>query len=807
MERYICVHGHFYQPPRENAWLESIQMQDSARPYHDWNERINVECYAPNSASRILDGKGRIDHIVSNYAKMSFNFGPTLLSWMERHAQETYRAILESDRESQRNFSGHGSALAQAYNHMIMPLANRRDKYTQVLWGLADFRRRFGRSPEGMWLPEAAVDLETLDIMAGLGVSFTILAPRQAKRVRPTGARTWRDVGGAKIDTTMPYQVRLPSGRTMALFFYHDALAHAVAFEGLLTNGEKFYERLLEAFGDRDSPQLVSLATDGETYGHHHRFGDMALAYAIHRTESDSQARLTNYGEFLEQHPPAQEVEIFENTSWSCAHGIERWRSNCGCQTGGHPGWNQSWRAPLREALDWLRDAIAPRYEQKDIQLLKDPWAARDDYVKVIQDRSPANLATFFARNATRTLDQPEQVTALKLLELQRHAMLMFTSDGWFFDEISGIETVQIIQYAGRAVQLAQELFGDSIESRFLAILEEAQSNIPEQGNGRNIYDKSVRPAIVDLKRVASHYGATSLFTDYGPRERIYSYTANREDYRVLTSGLARLATGRVKIASEVTLESGVMTFAALHFGDHNLHAGVREYSDENAYQGMAKELAAAFYSGDLPGVIRVLDRLTVPPCYSIKDLFKDEQRLILDRVLEATLAEIEAEYRQVYEHHYGLMRFLVDLGNPLPGAFHYAAELVLNSDLRRALGKEPLELERIKDLLDQARQWDIHLDNDEIEHTLSQTLENMMGQCAAEPGNLVCLQKMEDTMQLVQASRLEVNLWKVQNTFYNMLQSVYTGFRKEATDGDKTAGEWIALFTSLGERFSIKVS
>jgi alpha-amylase/alpha-mannosidase (GH57 family) len=357
MERYVCIHSHFYQPPRENPWLEQIELQDSAYPYHDWNERITAECYAPNAVSRIIDQAGKIANIVNNYAKISFNFGPTILSWMEEREPDLYRRILEADRESREIFSGHGSAIAQAYNHVILPLANSRDKRTQVIWGARDFESRFGRTPEAMWLPETAVDLESLDLMANEGIRYAILEPHQAHRVRKKGSREWMDVTGGRIDPKLPYKLRLPSGRTIAVFFYDGPVSRAVAFEGLLNNGEVFANRILGAFTDSRSGryQFVHIATDGESYGHHHAHGEMALSYALHHIESNGLARITNYGEFLEIHPPTHEVEIYENTSWSCVHGIERWKSNCGCNSGGRPGWNQEWRRPLREALDWLR--------------------------------------------------------------------------------------------------------------------------------------------------------------------------------------------------------------------------------------------------------------------------------------------------------------------------------------------------------------------------------------------------------------------------------------------------------------------
>lgn len=495
MKGYICIHGHFYQPLRENPWLETIEPEASAYPFHDWNERVAEECYARNAASPILGADGRVEEIVNNYAKISFNFGPTLLSWLKRHRFDVYRAILQADRESQKRYAGHGSALAQAYGHAILPLADPRDKATQVRWGVEDFVRHFGRRPEGFWLPETAVDIDALEILAAEGLRFTVLAPHQAKAARPLAAGDWQEVNGNGIETRRPYVVRLPSGRSIAVFFYDGALSQAVAFERLLENGEAFRQRLLGAFTqDENVPQLVHIATDGETYGHHHRFGDMALAYALRRIESENGVRITNYGAFLEAYPPTHEAEINEGTSWSCAHGIERWRSGCGCATGAHPEWTQSWRGPLRAALDWLRTQAAARYEERARAMLRDPWAARDAYIRVIADRSPSAWRRFLAEHAVRDLLETERLSALKLLELERHALLMYASDGWFFDDPSGIETIQILRHAARVVDLANELFALDLEPGFLTRLEAAKSNLPDHGDGRRIYERSVRP-------------------------------------------------------------------------------------------------------------------------------------------------------------------------------------------------------------------------------------------------------------------------------------------------------------------------
>ncbi len=502
MSRFVCVHGHFYQPPRENPWLEEIEPQGSAAPYRDWNERITAECYAPNAAARVLGARGLIVDIVDNYASISFDAGPTLLSWMEKSAPDTYRAILAADRAARARFRGHGSAMAQCYNHVIMPLATSRDKRTQVLWGLRDFEHRFGRRPEGMWLPETAVDLESLDLMAAEGVLFTVLAPRQAARVKPLAGGEWTGVGDGRVDPRRPYLCRLPSGRTIALFFYDAGISHDLAFGGLLRDGEGFARRLVAASGPGSTdgrPGLVHVATDGETYGHHHRFGEMALAYALRRIESDGLAEITVYGDFLERFPPAEEVEIFEDTSWSCCHGLERWSGDCACSSGAHDGWSQAWRAPLRAAMDRLGERAAEIFERGLGPLVADPWRARDDYIRVVLDSSPDSAEAFLAGHAGSALAAPDAAKALKLLEMERHAMLMFTSCGWFFDDVSNVETVQIMQYAARAIQLAREVSGVDLEPEFVRGLEAAKSNVRRHRNGAVLYEALVRPAIPDV--------------------------------------------------------------------------------------------------------------------------------------------------------------------------------------------------------------------------------------------------------------------------------------------------------------------
>jgi len=807
MERYICIHGHFYQPPRENPWLEAIELQDSAYPYHDWNERITAECYAPNSVSRILDADDRIVELVNNYARISFNFGPTLLSWLELKVPDVYQAILEADKKSCKNFSGHGSALAQPYNHMILPLANARDRHTQILWGVRDFERRFRRTPEGMWLPETAVDLETLEILAELRIQFTILAPHQAGRVRRVGGRAWKDVSGGRIDPTRAYDQRLPSGRKIALFFYDGPVSRAVAFEGLLSRGEHFVERLMGAFSEeRDWPQLVHIATDGESYGHHHRFGDMALAYALNYITTKQLAKLTNYGEFLEKHPPTHQVDIIQKTSWSCVHGIDRWWSNCGCNSGAHPGWNQEWRRPLRDALDWLRDSTAPSFETLGRRLFKNPWAARDDYINVVLYRAEANVNAFFARQAARALTEEENIQALKLMEMQRHAMLMYTSCGWFFDELSGIETVQVIQYAGRAVQLAQDLFGDSLEQQFVERVAAAHSNIREHGNGRQIYERFVRPAMVDWQRVGAHYAVSMLFENYPGQAKMYCFLAEREDFQIFEAGVAKMAVGRVKLTSEITRESSLLSFGVLHMGDHNVNGGVRKFLGDEAYQALIQEAKEPFTRADFAEVIRIMDRHFGESNYSVRSLFRDEQRKVLDVILTSTLQEAEALYRQIYEHRAPMMRFITSLQMPLPKAFYAAAEFVLNGYLRRALERMDIDAERIKSLQETAKVEGVALDCATLEFTYRQNLERMAKRLVVHPTETE-LGQLNAAVDLIGILPFSVELWATQNTYYRLMENVYPDMRRQRDRGSHTAVAWVESFEALGRKLRVKVT
>jgi len=848
-QRYLCVHGHFYQPPRENPWLETVELQESAAPYHDWNERITSECYAPNGASRIVNDEHQIIRIVNNYARMSFNFGPTLLSWLEDFAPRTYRMIQEADQASASLYSNHGSALAQVYNHIIMPLASERDARTQIRWGIADFEHRFGRKPEGMWLAETAVSCSVLDLLAQERIKFTVLAPHQAARVRklsvdsPTQSGAppsttasssakvgdaatdseWIETPDATVDPTQPYLVKLDSGRSIAVFFYDGPPSRAIAFEGLLNDGETFARRLLSNFNPEkpaSEPQLVHVATDGESYGHHHKHGEMALSYALNYIKDNNLARLTNSGEFLEKFPPTWEAEVVDNTSWSCVHGVERWRSDCGCN-GGKSDWNQRWRTPLREALDFLRDRTAPLAEAVAKPLLKDLWAARDAYIHVILDRSSDNLDRFFAAHATRTLTAAERITVFELLELQRHTQLMYTSCGWFFDDISGIETVQIIAYAGRVIQLAAKLFTDpalfttaelsirsafELEADFLDILARGESNDPDAGTGADVYRRFVNAGRLDLESVGAHYAISSMFRSYPDAGNIFCFDVNRHSYDVMTSGRGRFAVGRATLCSRITEECEDICFAVLHLGDQNLSAAVKRYTpqDAAAWETFITNSRNSIRHANLPELIRFIDGYFDSTLYSLTSLFADEQHRILQSILNQTLSEVEGSLIRIYNEHATLLDFLADANVAAPPALALTAGFAINASLRRFLETETFDSAEIARLLRRAEVDHVTLDSDLLSYTADKRMKRAMVrlEAAAEQQAPQNLSVLHETLAIAESLRtlpMEVNLWQAQNIWNDLLRrSDATYWSREWRDGFRKVG--LALKISVDD-------
>ncbi|MBI5201001.1 MAG: DUF3536 domain-containing protein [Elusimicrobia bacterium] len=642
--KYLCIHGHFYQPPRESPWLDEVEEEPSAYPYHDWNERVFHECYGPNTASAVLGAGGAAAELVDNYRWISFNFGPTLLSWLERHQPRAYRAILEADRASADERGGHGNAMAQAYNHAILPLATRRDKVTQVRWGLSDFKHRFGRDAEGLWLAECACDDETLEVLAAEGVRFTVLSPHQAKRVRRAGGSDgdcpkglsgsegsgWRDVNASSLETRHAYRWRSKErpGRHVDIFFYDPQLAQSVAFDGLLHDGAKFAKRLFEPFSTGDAAQLVQVATDGESYGHHHKFGNMALSFALKRLREDTPVRLTNYAEFLSLFPPPMEAEIHQPSSWSCAHGVRRWTDDCGCSTGGQSGWHQRWRKPLREALDWLAGEADRLYETKARELFRDPWAARDGYIHRLLGERVAATHRFLSAHEARHLKPEEAELALRLGELQRQRLLMYTSCGWFFSEVSGVEGVQILKYAARVVELAAGL-GEDLSAGFEARLAKAPSNDPAYDDAAAAYRKLVLPLRVDLARAAAHFAVLDHFEGAPTAAPHYAYEVKRHAVRRVEGRGKRLSFSYLQLRHFPTFDHRPFAVVVRHRGRIDVDCWVLPATPAEALR-FERGLSEAFPALEDPDFRALAERDTGALYFSLDALFTDERRKLV---------------------------------------------------------------------------------------------------------------------------------------------------------------------------------
>lgn len=776
-EVFLTIHGHFYQPPRENPWLEAIELQDSASPFHDWNERVNKECYNPNSFSKVVDSRNRILDVVNNYEHMSFNFGPTLLSWMERFAPHTYERVIKADVDSRAEHSGHGNAIAQVYNHMIMPLANEHDKETQIKWGVSDFEYRFGRKPEGIWLAETAVDDDTLRLCEENGIKFTVLSPYQALKIRKEGTNNWQDVSWGNIDPARSYRYYIKSapGKFIDLFFYDGAISQSVAFDELLKDGNKFIKRLKEGISNlRDYPQLVHIATDGESYGHHTKFGDMALAYVLKIKAEEEGFKITNYGEYLEKYRSNYEVDIKQASSWSCFHGVGRWKEDCGCSTGGHPGWNQKWRKPLRNALDYLRDELIQVFEQEGEKYFENVWDVRNKYISVILDRSRINVEKFQRGNFRPNLSDEDKVRAMELLEIQRQAMLMYTSCGWFFSEISGIETVQIMKYAARAMQVAARFTNKNLEEKFLEILSEAKSNIPENGTGKDIFEKYVRPSVITLKQIASLWAITSLYQDIDDEENVYCYIVKREDYQKVQKGNSTLLLGHIEIQSRITLQKSNLMFALMQYAGGDFHCAIKEFSDADSYAKLKQNLTNTFLLNPLTEIIRSLDESFGKEYFTLKDIFIEERRKILEILIQNKMRKYAQIYQEMYDEGKGSIYQMQNLGLAVPEEFKIAAHYSLSkkfNDLVVSSGGfvDPSVIQEIAGINFEAKALGIKLDKAQSNRIFAKKIDQNISRLAYS----LEIQQADVLMELfeyVEKLELEIDISEAQNTYYTRI-------------------------------------
>ncbi|MGA1869336.1 MAG: DUF3536 domain-containing protein [bacterium] len=777
MERYLCIHGHFYQPPRENPWLDELELpQSSAAPFHDWNERINAECYAANASARIKNDKGKIVSIVNNYKKISFNFGPTLLNWMEKHSPEAYQQILDADKESAKERDGHGNAIAQVYNHIIMPLASRHDKITQIKWGIEDFKHRFKRFPEGMWLAETAVDMETLDLLAEAGIKFTILSPYQARRIKMIKAREWIDVSGAQIDPTLSYRCFLNNERYIDLFFYDGPISRSIAFEKILSSGDRFIERLMNGFNfTRIWPQFLNVATDGESYGHHFRFGEMGLAYALTQLEKRGLVKIMNYGECLARHPTKFEVEIIENTSWSCAHGIERWRSDCGCNSGQYLGGNQRWRTPLRKALNSLKETLDSIFEKEGSNYFKDPWEARNHYITFILNRTDEKLKEFFEHHRNSAIGMNGRNQAMKLLEMQRYGLLMFTSCGWFFDDIAGLEPVQLLKYAARAIELAKQVSKHGlpdIEEYFLNTLSQANSNDPKEGTGATLYKTKVLPLRANAESILNYYSISSLFKDKPKSEKVFCFNIDLKDYQKEEEGGNSLALGRVTITDGLIREQKEADFAILYTAGPKFYIYL-DFSPAANFQKLKDYHLWKFHWERINKVRKNLEKDFELYSLNLDKVFLEGRIKIGRMINNQILNDFEKSNHQLYERYIKEIYFLNNLDLALPKGFLMAAECFLGEELETAV-KNFIEMkgkyQDIINFINQAKKWGINIQHPDITQLIENGLLHFIESLLHSPFELTNIQVVNNLLDISYALNNELNLFNIQNVFFKIV-------------------------------------
>jgi alpha-amylase/alpha-mannosidase (GH57 family) len=819
---YVTLHGHFYQPPRENPYLGTIEHQSSAAPFHDWNERIYHECYRPNAFARICNDHGEVINIINNFEYLSFNMGPTLMSWLETYDTEVYQRIIAADRNSCERLQGHGNAIAQVYNHVIMPLANHRDKVTQVRWGKADFQARFGRDPEGMWLAEAAVDLATLEVLIAEDIQFIILAPSQAQRCRlipevaaaqdtpedsHAGLGDWEEVGGGQIDPTRPYRCFLPGDRQryIDIFFYDGPISRDIGFHEVLSSSQHLANRLAQAVRcDRKPSQLISIATDGETFGHHKRDTEKAIAYAFHHTFPQRQWTVTNYGHYLSLHPPIWEVELKPVTAWSCNHGVDRWQEDCGC--GGEGSlWHQKWRRPLRDALDWLRDQLSDIYLEIGELLLEDPWLARDHYIQVIgqfpprpqPDQSQTGirdpLQAFLVAHQNHDLTPKERVDALRLLEMQRHALLMYTSCGWFFAELSRPEGVQILRYAAYAIALARDVAGTNLEPEFLERLALAPSNVELFQTGAGVYRQLVIPSQIDVEAVTAHYAITSLFNPYPPQHPFYCYQAEQIDYQVQRLGSLSLAVGQLQLTANVTCESASLIFAVLHLGGWDFHCGVQPLIGRKQYGDIKAKLFHTLQQASSAHLILAIFEAFGHQHYGLHDLLPEERHRLITLLSQETLSRLNQLYTQVYRDNYGLLMAFQNDDLEVPSELLTAAQVALNyraihslQGLEQELSEPSLETSRLganylselAAIATEAEQLGCRLKLETAQQSLEDLILRLLwqlfhhGDAELYP---LRIQRLQQLLNLIQQLQIDIHLDRVQELYLRCLQEQLT--------------------------------
>ncbi len=840
MDRYVCIHGHFYQPVRANPWLGAIEMQGEAYPWHDWNEKINAECYRVNGGAHLLDRENRLIKILNNYTRISFNFGPTLLSWIKEHDIKTYTSIVNADKASRSIFSGHGSAIAQIYNHIIMPLASRQDKIIEVAWAVSDFEANFGRKPEGIWLSETAVDTETLEICADFGILYTILSPNQAGEIRKITKNpentAWTDVSGGSINTRMPYICNLPGGKSINIFFYDDSLSNKVSFGSLLKDGESFAKNIVGLpLRVQELPEIITISSDGETYGHHHQFGEMALSYCIDYIESNKLADITVFGEYLQKYHPIYEVRIIENSSWSCRHGICRWKEDCNCSTGSvyHPGWNQKWRAPLREAIDWLAGINSLVYIDEAQKYLKpgisNPYEAVEAYVCIMDNPTGKAAEKFFSIFLKNPLEKTVRIIFLKLLEAYRQSLFMQSSDGWFFDDISRIEPIQLMRHACRAMEILNEITGRDFEPDFLEILKKAKSNLPEYGDGESIYLLYAKKASCDFIKISARLALEILVADkkeIPDMYNIYSFEASGITYERMRAHNCTIITGSAAVMSKITLESKNVVFAAYRYKNKNVlssantaaFAKTATHDDASEIPTVVTQLRKLLVSaneqnddvftdyvnisGDKSAIKNFLAKRFAGNLFTISDFMKDDQIDIVEKMMAGCNNSIYPQMATILNEYEGTLNDFKEkkmlyyfLDGIFPNIYEFFGEYMLYNIIKKPglSQKDIFEMNWISEKI-----GIVNLINLESLGVIStEKLDETIGSISMEPENVELLKNLADFFDIITKLKIHLNIWKSQNVIIEIKENIYLLKTIEAKTINKSK-EWLSYFEKV---------
>ncbi len=718
MSKFFVLHGHFYQPPREDPWWMSISRQDSAYPNHDWNDKIYWECYLPNATARIFDRDSKIIQMVNNYSYINFDFGPTLFLWLREKHPDFIRLIKEADLKSMERNNGHGNAIAQPFNHMIMPLASDRDKDTQLFWGLRFFESVFNRKSEGIWLPEAACNYATLKHLKNHNIKYIILAPNQVEKVRKIGKKEWQDVSDGSVDVGLSYRIFLDKDKNdyIDCFFYQGDISHAISFQHIMHSAQSCAKRISSSYS---ANSFLSLATDGETFGHHHPFSEMCLAYLMKYELSSEKIEPINYGKFLEDNPPKHEAFIKEGegglgTSWSCSHGVRRWYDDCGCKTVNKPGWNQSWRKPLRDSLDWLSEELDKIFVSIGSEVLNNPWEARNDFIEIIIEPSDKSLEEFIGKHCK---DIERASSALKLLDMEHMRMLYYTSCGWFFDEISGIEPVQNLNYAARAIQLAREISGVDLEEVFLERLKLAKSNLDEFKDGRGVYERFVKPKIQSWDNYLSSYLIRNSF--FETSSDFYKFKIEEHDKQKITQGDSELEFGAITIKDNISLDESKKIYIVLKKREDDRECFLRDFEDD-VYKEIKDRFQDGIWISDKKRLKELLNNFFSDRCYRVKDIYPTEQERILGEIFRDKKDHIFNILGDIWDNNVELMEEYRDIGLLLPYEMHLLGASIIHNQIKEILElfkntRDLKKIDQLKNLFIKIDKMRLDMDMDEV--------------------------------------------------------------------------------------------